>query len=375
MKRLLPCVVLACAAACGPGGPGSAPASAPGAAPAAEAAGGPPALVPPARVTEALHDDADDPALWLSPGHPAESLIIGTNKVAAPHGALVVFGLDGRIRQTVAGLDRPNNVDIEQDVAIDGRRLDLAVTTERLQHRLRVYVVSAAGLGHVAAIPVLAGETGDRSEPMGIALYKRPSDGALFAVVAPKLGGATNYLWQYRLTGDGKGGIRGTLVRRFGAFSERGPEPGSPGEIEAVVVDDALGHVYYADERFGIHKWHADPDHPDAGRELAVFGQRGYERDREGLAIYATGGRTGYLVSTDQIPGRTVYKLYPREGSPGAPDVHPLLREVATAADDTDGIEVTSAALPGFAGGILVAMNSSQKNFAIFDWNALFPPR
>jgi 3-phytase len=331
--------------------------------------------VAPARVTDAVHDDADDAALWLHPGDPAQSLIIGTNKVAAPHGALVVFGLDGRTRQVVAGLDRPNNVDLETGVVIDGRTLDLAVTTERLQHRLRVYAVSAAGLTEVAAIPVLAGETGDRSEPMGIALYKRPSDGALFAIVAPKLGGSTDYLWQYRVTGDGRGGLRGTLVRRFGAFSGQGPEPGSPGEIEAVVVDDALGDVYYADERFGIHKWRADPDHPDASREVTVFGQQGYERDREGLAIYATGPRTGYLVSTDQIPGRTVYKLYPREGAPGSPDSHPLLREVVTTADDTDGIEVTSTPLPGFPRGIVVAMNSSPKNFAIFDWNALFPAR
>lgn len=331
--------------------------------------------MPPARFTEPVHDDADDPALWLNHGDLAQSLIIGTNKVAAPDGALVVFGLDGRTRQVVAGLDRPNNVDVESGVVIDGRTLDLAVTTERLQHRLRIYAVSPTGLTAMAAIPVLGGQTGERSEPMGVALYKRPSDGALFAIVAPKSGGVTDYLWQYRLTGDGQGGLRATLVRRFGAFSGRGPEPGSPGEIEAVVVDDALGDVYYADERSGIHKWRANPDHPGASREVALFGQQGYERDREGLAIHATGPRTGYLVSTDQIPGRTVFKLYPREGAPGAPDSHPLLREVVTTADDTDGIDVTSAALPDFPRGILVAMNSSQKNFAIFDWNVLFPER
>jgi hypothetical protein len=28
---------------------------------------------------------------------------------SVPKGALVVFGLDGKTRQTVAGLDRPNN--------------------------------------------------------------------------------------------------------------------------------------------------------------------------------------------------------------------------------------------------------------------------
>jgi hypothetical protein len=36
----------------------------------------------------------------------ARSLIFGTNKVKVPQGALGVFGLDGKIRQTVRGMDR-----------------------------------------------------------------------------------------------------------------------------------------------------------------------------------------------------------------------------------------------------------------------------
>ncbi len=141
-------------------------------------------------------------------------------------------------------------------------------------------------------LPVLEGQTGEASEPMGVSLYKRPADGVTFAIVAPKTGGTTDYLWQYRLERKSPGErITATLVRRFGNFSRRGAEPGEIGEIEAVVVDDELGYVYYSDERFGIRKWHADPDHADAARELAVFGTEGYAGDREGLAIYAPGVR------------------------------------------------------------------------------------
>ena len=118
--------------------------------------------------------------------------------------------------------------------------------------------------------------------PMGIAHYRRAHDGASFAIVAPKAGGTTNYLAEYRLTFDSAAGVvRGALVRRFGDFS-------GVGEIEAVAVDDALGYVYYADEEHGIRKWHADPDHPDATRELAVFGRAGFKMQREGIAIVAT---------------------------------------------------------------------------------------
>jgi 3-phytase len=325
-------------------------------------------------------DDADDPALWIHPTDPGRSLIVGTNKVLAPNGALVVFGLDGRTRQTVSGIDRPNNVDVEQGVVLDGRSVDLAVAAERLQHRLRVFTVNGEAtdgrfLVDIGSVPVLAGEVGDFSEPMGIGLYKRPSDGALFAIVAPKVGPKAGYLWQYRLSGNGKGGVTGTFVRRFGHFSEKGAEPGEPGEIEAIVVDDALGFVYYADERYAIHKWHADPDHAEAAQELAVFGLDGYRLDREGLGLWTRPDGTGYLVSTDQIPGGSVYKLYRREGDAAGPHVHTVVAEASTTADETDGLEVTSVSLPGFPKGLVVAMNSGPRNFALFSWERLFPGR
>src|SRR6185503_5316531 len=67
----------------------------------------------PSAATAPVADDADDPAIWTHPTDPARSVILGTNKVAAPGGALYVFGLDGQVRQIVKPLDRPNNVDIE----------------------------------------------------------------------------------------------------------------------------------------------------------------------------------------------------------------------------------------------------------------------
>ena len=89
--------------------------------------------------TESVTDDPDDPAIWVHPTDPARSLIVGTNKVATPKGALVVFDLDGKIRQTVAGLDRPNNVDVEYGLRLKGGAVDIAVATERLKGQLRVF--------------------------------------------------------------------------------------------------------------------------------------------------------------------------------------------------------------------------------------------
>jgi 3-phytase len=323
-------------------------------------ASGPAVVEPPtlswkaAVASEPVGDDPDDPAIWIHPNDPAQSIVVATNKTAAPAGSIVVFDLTGKILQTISGIDRPNNVDIRQNVALGGRAWDLAVATERYKNRLRIFAIDAKTrrLSDLAAPAVFEGETGDLAAPMGIALYRRASDGALFAIVGRKSGPAEGYLWQYRVEEGGR--LR--LVRKFGRFS-------GEGEIEAIVADDEAGFVYYADEGAGIRKYHADPDAPDAGRELALFGTSGYRGDREGLAIYRTGPSQGYLISTDQIAGGSRYLLYDR-ANPSA-----VLAVIEGGADETDGIEVTSTPLgAAFPHGLLVTMNSGPRNFLFFAW-------
>ncbi len=329
-----------------------------------------PSALAPLRATGVVPHDPDDPAIWVHPVDPSRSLILTTDKVAAK-GGLYLFGLDGRLHQSITPLDRPNNVDVEYALQSPSGPIDVAVVTERLQHRLRMFSLPADG-GHIqdlapTGLPVLEGQTGEAAEPMGIALYKRPRDGAVFAVVAPKTGGSTEYLWQYQLT-IGPDGPAARLVRRFGAFSGLGRLPGEAGEIEAVAVDDERGYIYYADEQYGIRKWQADPDHPQAATELAVLGRSGYRGDREGLALYRHADGSGYLVSSDQVPGGTRLLIYERAGGPGGPHDQPLLHVITTPADETDGLDVSAVPLPGFADGLLVMMNSTPRNFLMFAW-------
>ena len=252
---------------------------------------------------------------------------------------------------------------------LNGRPVDIAIATERLQRQLRVFRIDPADgrLVDLGGVPVLADQPGEAGAPMGIALYRRARDGAIFAIVAPKEGPPEGYLWQYRLTARG-GKITATFVRRFGRFSARTVR--EENEIEAVVVDDPLGFVYYADEADGIHKWHADPDHPDAGKELAHFARSGYRGDREGIAIYALDDGSGYIVATDQLDDNSEYHFYKREGEPGRPHDHTSeIAVLAGEADATDGIEISSRPLgPGLSQGVMVAMNSSAQNFLVFRW-------
>jgi 3-phytase len=318
--------------------------------------------------TDPVGKDPDDPAIWVHPSAPERSLILGTDKTAAPQGGLYVFGLDGKIRQKIPGLDRPNNVDVEYGLVVGGQSTDIAVVTERYKNCLRVFAIKPDGSGvsdisSGGGLPVFQGQQGEAAAPMGVTLYRRARDRAIFAIVARKTGPRDGYLWQYRLEDDGASKVRAIKVREFGRFS-------GTGEIEAVAADDALGYVYYADEGDGIHKWHADPDHPEAGRELAHFGRDGFKADREGIAIYTRSDKTGFIVCTDQLPGNSEYRVYRREGKAGSPHDHSeLVAVIRGGADSTDGIEATSTPLGRrFPSGLLIAMNSRDRNFLLYSF-------
>jgi len=329
----------------------------------AAAPAGPP--LTPAFATEAVPGDADDPAIWIHPRQPERSLILGTDK----GGALAIFTLEGKLRTLVRDLARPNNVDVEYGFPLGGRTVDLAVLTERERSRLRAFAIDreTGELRDVSSegLAMFGGEAGERAAPMGVALYRRPRDGAIFAVVSRKEGPAEGLLWQYRLRDDGRGRVTAAKVREFGSLV-------AGGEVEAVAVDDELGWLYYAEENAGVHKWPADPDAPDAGRELALFAREGYEGDREGLALWLGPDGGGYLLCTDQRKGGSLAYVYSRAGEPGRRHDHSrVLAAVPTGADDTDGLEVTSAPLgPRFPRGLMVTMNSRGRNFLAFDWRA-----
>lgn len=309
-------------------------------------------------VTEPTRYDTDDPAIWINRADPAASLIVGTDKNA--DGALYVYDLAGHIQadKVVRGLLRPNNVDIAYDVPLAGQHVDIAVVTERLAHRLRIFRLPDMAPVDGGGIPVFEGEVA--RDCMGIALYTRPADGALFAFVSRSDAGAPRegYLHQYRIVDDGTGTLRGLLVRRFGTWSGKK-------EIEAIAVDAELGYVYYSDEGCGVRKYHADPLAKHADDELALFGTTGFAGDHEGISVYKFPDGTGYLLVSNQQADS--FRVFPREGTAGKPHDHPLLTSIRVAAQDSDGSDVATAPLPGFPGGLFVAM-STDRTFHYYAW-------
>lgn len=315
--------------------------------------------VKPVFVTEPTKHDTDDPAIWVNPNNIAESLIIGTDKNV--DGALYVYNLEGKIQQNkvVRGLKRPNNVDVEYGLILGNKAVDIAVTGERLTHNMRIYSLPDMKEIDGGGIPVFEGETGEEMRDlMGVSLYKRPSDGAIFAIMGRKTGPTDGtYLWQYRLNGNADGTVSAELVRKFGQFSGKK-------EIESIAVDDELGFIYCSDEGIGVRKYYADPD--KGNKELALFATDQFAYDNEGISIYNAGNGIGYILVSDQQANE--FHIYPREGSGDNPHSHPLLKEVKVSTNESDGSEMSNLAFnDNFPNGLFVAM-SDDKTFHLYRW-------
>ena len=316
------------------------------------------APIQPVVVTETTAVDTDDPAIWLNSEDLSKSLILGTDK----GGAIYVFDLQGRIipEKTVTGLGRMNNVDIEYGFMLGGVATDIAVATDRNDNLIRAYRVPEMTPIDNGGIEAFEGQPPDLRRPMGLALYKRPSDGAFFAIVSRKAGPSGAYLWQYLIEDDGTGNLKFTKVREFGEFN-------SGKEIEAVVVDDELGFVYYSDETAGIHKYHADPDTPGANNELAFFGTEGFADDHEGISIYEIDDGTGYILVSDQQAN--TFRIFKREGEPDDPHDHQLVKVVKVSTNKSDGSDMTNVPVDGrFPSGLFVAM-SDDRTFHYYSWD------
>uniref|UniRef100_UPI0040474011 phytase n=1 Tax=Mariniflexile sp. TaxID=1979402 RepID=UPI0040474011 len=199
--------------------------------------------IKPKIITQAVKHDTDDPAIWVNEKDPSKSLILGTDK--NEDGALYVFDLKGNIIEdkTVRGLKRPNNVDIEE-FEMGDEEFSIAVVTERLTNKLRIFRLPEMTPIDNGGIEVFVGE--EQRDPMGISLYKNADDN-VYAFVGRKSGPKDGYIWQYLLKGDDKGNIVAEKVRAFGKYS-------GIKEVEAIVVDDDLGYVYYSDEGVGVRK-------------------------------------------------------------------------------------------------------------------------
>ena len=139
------------------------------------------------------------------------------------------------------------------------------------------------------------------------------------------------------------------------------------GLAEGFVVDDELGHLYVAEEDVAVHKYVADPS-LGVDDAIATFATGdGIVGDREGIALYLCSDGTGYLILSSQ--GNSTIKIYEREGNNSFVKTIVALNEDGEPGLGTDGLDVTSASIPGIlAEGFLVVHDQGGNRYHVYDW-------
>ncbi|MHA4871790.1 phytase [Duganella sp. PWIR1] len=293
-------------------------------------------------------DAADDPAIWRNPADPAGARILGTNKKQG----LLVYNLDGKELQLLE-VGRLNNVDVRQEVTVGGRKLDVAVATQRDDNSVMLFTIDAEGV----VTPAGAFATG-LENIYGMCLY-RPADGGLEAFINDKDG---SFL-QYRVEAEG-GAMTGKLLRRF----KVGSQP------EGCVVDDRNERLFLGEEKRGVWTVSARGNAPATLSMVVPVGKQ-LVADVEGMGLYH-GDKADYLVVSSQgdnsylvLDAKAPYKVR------GSFRVGYNVEAGIDGTSETDGLEVSSANFGGVYGkGMLVIQDGYKRlpdgpqNFKYVAW-------
>jgi myo-inositol-hexaphosphate 3-phosphohydrolase len=309
------------------------------------------AIVTPRGQTEPVArtgDAADDPAIWRNPADPSGARILGTNKKQG----LLVYNLDGKQLQLLE-VGRLNNVDVRQEVTVGGRKLDLAVATQRDDNSVMLFTIDAQGV----VTPAGAFPTG-LDNIYGMCLY-RPADGGLEAFINDKDG---SFL-QYRIEGEANA-MSGKLLRRF----KVGSQP------EGCVVDDRNNRLFLGEEKRGV--WTVSA-RGDAAAKLTMVAPVGPQlvADVEGMGLYH-GEKASYLVVSSQ--GDNSYLVLDAQAPYRVRGSFRVGYNLAAGIDgtsETDGLEVSSANFGGpYSKGMLVIQDGYKRlpdgpqNFKYVAW-------
>lgn len=298
-------------------------------------------------------DAADDPAIWVHPTDPAQSLVIGTNK----EGGLLVMDLEGKSLQYLAGSE-PNNVDLRSGFPLGGRQVTLVAASDRSKNTIAAWVLDEKAR---QLTPIAVEGCVPAMEVYGFGLYHSARTGAFHAFITSKTGATEQ--WQLEDKGDGTA-LSARRVREFKLG----------GQCEGAAADDASGMVYIGEEEGAVWRINAEPD-ADAAPVAVDYAQPKGKliTDIEGIAI--GGVDPGYLVVSCQ--GNNSFNVYERSAG------HKLLgafRIVAGNGVDevthTDGIEVSFSSLgAGLEGGLFVAQDdeddSGNQNFKLVPWASI----
>lgn len=299
-----------------------------------------------AAVATANADAADDPAIWRNISDPAGSLIVGTDKQAGVY----VYGLDGKVRSFLdAG--RVNNVDLRDDVAINGSMGVLVAASDR--NDLAAAKLALFRLDPVTKLTALGKVGAGAGEAYGVCFYRDATRLYAFSVLKD------GTIYQIALDVSGAA-PSGKIVRTLKLGTQS----------EGCATDERTGRLYVAEEDVGLWRFDAKAGGSTTPVKIAAADGLNLVADAEGVAVAPEGARGGYVIVSSQ--GDNAYSVY-RLSDDSYVGRFRINAGAFGGTDETDGIEVAVGDFgPQFPGGLFIAQDGvnppSAQNFKLVAW-------
>lgn len=302
-------------------------------------------------------DAADDPAIWVDPIDPSNSLVLGTDK----KGGLALYDLRGDLLQFVAQ-DGLNNVDVRDGFRLGSQTVTLVVASDKETDALHLYRLDpdARRIDPIPMAPIRLSIEG-----MGVALFHDRVANAHYAFGVGRDEHGRSFVEQFELDGS-SGIVDAKLVRRI-PIGRR---------AEGCVVDDEERSLYVSEEREGVWRIGAAADAPtDRHRVLRHWLWNGVTTDLEGLALVRGPAGQRLLVVSHQ--GDNEFLVLDRDADYAIVGRFTIVDgKRADAVSHTDGIDVVSTPLGDrFPGGLLVVQDGHNRlepqNFKYVRWDAV----
>ncbi|MEO0835789.1 MAG: phytase, partial [Cyanobacteria bacterium J06642_3] len=320
--------------------------------------------------------DADDPAIYIDPEDPADSLVISTFK----DDGLRVYNLEGEELESLTPDDiRYNNIDIAYGVEFPSQlagetsTVDLAIASDRKNDTLAIFAINpnAAGgelpgsaiLTDVTSIDIpesIFGVDDGEATAYGLATYTSLVDGKTYVFVSQADGNKIAQLELLPSLGAADElTVSAEVVRTFEVPIPEGGEL-EDAQVEGMVVDRETGDLYLAQEEFGIWKVGAEPNSSNELTLVDSVEQGDITADVEGLTIYYGEDGNGYLIASSQ--GDNTFAIYDRA------DSNSFLESFAIEeVEESDGADVTNLPLGDkYPAGLLVVQDGSNEPEVVF---------
>ena len=275
-------------------------------------------------------DAADDPAIWVNPFNSSNSLIFGTDKKSG----IYTYDLSGK-KISYSPIGKINNIDLRSIEFDKNNNFTFLFASNRSKHSLDLWIYENLAIDLLLKnkkfmIPIKSNFTIKSNMIVyGVCAGYDDSFGVVAFITEDE--GPHVEMYQY-----GEEGLK--LIKRFKNQSSE--------QSEGCVYDDENRILFISEEgERGIIRAYEINDDLDFSNFTKIDDRNGYiDEDPEGLTIYKTSKKEGYLIASSQ--GDHSFNLYNRQ----YPYDYIGSFKIGHTIDidnvsDTDGIDVTNVHL------------------------------